>query len=102
MVKKKLQILTSLFLSQINKKKIAGVLCEVIFHPESIEVILGIGINVNMESEDLALIDQPATSLKAETQITWDKHLLLKELQHQFLIDLKYFIDNFFLNVSLI
>lgn len=78
---------------QINKKKIAGVLAEVIFHPEFTEVILGIGVNLNMEKEDLTLIDQPATSLKAETQMTWDKAQFLKELQYQFLIDLKYFVE---------
>ncbi len=78
---------------QIHQKKIAGVLAEVIFHPEFIEVILGIGINVNMQINDLALIDQPATSLKNETGLHWDKNQLLKELQYQFLLDLRRFIE---------
>ncbi len=77
---------------QIDKKKIAGVLVEVILQPEFIEVILGIGVNINMGKEDLSLIDQPATSLKEETKIHSDKKKFLKELQYQFLLDLKNFI----------
>lgn len=73
----------------INGKKMAGVLCEVIFEPDAIEVILGLGLNVNMEKEDLKNIDQSATSLKVETNCSWDKFYLLKEIQQQFLTNLK-------------
>jgi BirA family biotin operon repressor/biotin-[acetyl-CoA-carboxylase] ligase len=78
---------------QINQKKVAGILAEVIFEPAATEVILGIGVNVNMEATDIAKIDQPATSLKIETKMNWDKKQLLKELQYQFLLDLKHFIE---------
>lgn len=73
----------------IKKQKLAGVLCEVVFEPTSIEVILGLGLNVNTEKKDLVLIDQPATSLKIETGQVWDKFNLLKAIQKQFLQDLE-------------
>lgn len=79
---------------QVNGKKIAGALCETIFHPEHIEIILGFGLNVNMESEDLAAIDQPATSLKKETNRIWNKRDLQKKIQTQFLHDLELFKQN--------
>jgi BirA family biotin operon repressor/biotin-[acetyl-CoA-carboxylase] ligase len=75
----------------IHGKKIAGVLCELEFHASHIEIILGFGLNVNMEEFDLVKIDQPATSLKNETGRVWDKKILLKQIQAQFLIDLDLF-----------
>lgn len=76
---------------QLSGKKTAGVLCEVVFHEHSVEVILGIGVNLNMKREDLDRIDQPATSLKEETHREWDKALFLKKLQVQFLQHLQKF-----------
>ena len=76
---------------QLQAKKVAGVLCETVFHKNFVEIILGIGINVNMEAKDLAAIDQPATSLKHETNRLWDKKELLKKLQKQFASDLEKF-----------
>ncbi len=43
-------------------------------------ILLGIGINVNMEEADLKKIDQPATSLKLETNRVWDRQALLKKI----------------------
>ncbi len=75
----------------IDNKKIAGVLCETQFHQTHIDIILGIGVNVNMEHAPFALINQPATSLFAETGRLWDRNALLKKLQKQFLADLQKF-----------
>ncbi len=75
----------------LNGKKVAGVLCEVTFNPDSIEVILGFGLNVNMEKEDLLKIDQTATSLKNETNKPWDKQSLLEDILEAFVFDLKTF-----------
>lgn len=75
----------------IGGKKIAGVLCETEFHKTHIEVILGFGLNVNMEIEDLAKIDQPATSLKNETGKIWDKRKILREIQKQWVLDIQFF-----------
>jgi len=74
---------------QLNGKKLSGVLCETSFHPNHIDLYLGIGINVNLETTEN--IDQPATSLFLETKRKWDKTSLLKKLQKQFASDLEKF-----------
>lgn len=76
---------------QLNGKKMAGVLCETRFHSDHIDIFLGIGVNVNMDAEQLSHIDQPATSLSIETNQPWNCGSLLKKLQKQFLIDLQKF-----------
>lgn len=76
---------------QLNRKKVAGVLCETQFHPHDIEIFLGIGINVNLKPDQLTHIDQPATSLLIETKHEWDREALLKKLQKQFIVDLQKF-----------
>ncbi len=73
---------------QIHNKKVAGALCETIFHPTFIDIFLGFGLNVNMEQEDLTKIDQPATSLKEETGKIWDKNALLEKIQAEFLLQI--------------
>lgn len=74
---------------QLGGKKVSGVLCETSFHKEFVELFLGIGINVNMDTT--AQIDQPATSLFLETGHKWDKAALLKKVQKQFASDLEKF-----------
>lgn len=76
---------------QLSGKKVSGVLCETVFHKDDVELFLGIGVNVNMEKEAAAQIDQPATSLLIETGRKWDKAALLKKLQKQFEADLEKF-----------
>ena len=76
---------------QIGGKKVAGVLAETVFHKNSVQIFLGIGINVNMGKEDLDRIDQPATSLKKETHRSWDRSSFLKQLEERFLQDLDRF-----------
>jgi BirA family biotin operon repressor/biotin-[acetyl-CoA-carboxylase] ligase len=71
----------------LNGKKLCGALAE----SDGTTVFLGVGLNVNMEAEDFAEVDQKATSLKVETGRTWDKDLLLKNLQEQFEKDLATF-----------
>jgi BirA family transcriptional regulator, biotin operon repressor / biotin---[acetyl-CoA-carboxylase] ligase len=55
--------------------------------PESqaIAVLLGIGLNVNMEPELLKTISQPATSLLQLTGKTWELSEILSELTERFL-----------------
>jgi BirA family transcriptional regulator, biotin operon repressor / biotin---[acetyl-CoA-carboxylase] ligase len=72
----------------LNGKKLAGVLCETVFNPDSIQVILGFGLNVNMEEIDLLQIDQKATSLKQETGVIWNKETLLEQILAHFLTHL--------------
>ena len=73
----------------INGKKIAGILCETLDLGEHFGVILGIGINVNMDQETLDAIDQPATSLRIETEKPLSKESLINTLEAFFLEDLR-------------
>lgn len=81
---------------RLNGKKMAGILCETQFHPDAVDLFLGIGINVNLKPDELVHIDQSATSLLIETGHHWDQKILLKKLQKQFLIDLQRFQKNGF------
>lgn len=49
-----------------NGKKIGGVLCETISEPDSLCVLAGLGVNINMGPEWFTEVDQPATSLFIE------------------------------------
>lgn len=75
----------------LHRRKIAGVLCETSFSNQTVDIFLGIGLNVNMSREDLLKIDQAATSLKEETGKSWDKEDVLNKLQKQFLWNLSIF-----------
>jgi BirA family biotin operon repressor/biotin-[acetyl-CoA-carboxylase] ligase len=76
---------------QLNSKKLSGVLCETSFHDKTVDLFLGIGLNVNMEAELLSHVGQPATSLMVETGKEWDRSLLLKKILKQFAKDLESF-----------
>lgn len=76
---------------QLGGKKVAGILCETIFHSSLVDLFLGIGINVNMDQSVLMQIDQPATSLAQETGHPWDKKKLLQKIQTQFSLDVQRF-----------
>ena len=80
----------------LSNKKLSGVLCETIFQGNTVHLFLGVGINVNMDKEQLSQIDQPATSLKNETYKEWNKKELLDNLQKYFLEDLKVFLEKGF------
>ena len=75
----------------LSGKKLAGVLCEITTTQKSVEVVLGIGLNVNMRQEQLDEIDQIATSLLVETKRIWDKERLLAGLQKHLASDLERF-----------
>lgn len=72
----------------IGQKKIAGVLCETVDLKSDYGIILGAGINVNMERKLLSQIDQPATSLQNETGTTYSLTSLLDQLDLLFTKDL--------------
>lgn len=73
----------------IDKKKLAGILCETIEENNHLVVILGIGININMPQEFLQQINQPATSLLVESGYEFDKQEILSLLTKHFLQDLE-------------
>lgn len=76
---------------RLSGKKLAGVLCEAIFQKDWVQILLGFGVNVNMEKADLDRIDQPATSLKEETGRIWDRAALIQKLEIRFIADLERF-----------
>ncbi len=58
----------------IYDRKIAGILCESagIANGKIVGLAAGVGLNVNLSAEELKNIDQPATSLKNETNCNFD------------------------------
>jgi BirA family biotin operon repressor/biotin-[acetyl-CoA-carboxylase] ligase len=50
----------------VGNKKICGILSERVEHKGNTGIIVGIGLNVNMTSEEAAAIDRPATSMLIE------------------------------------
>lgn len=72
----------------LNRKKVAGILTELVVFDNTFGVVLGIGINTNMSEELLNTIDQPATSLLQLSGQTWTIEQILEPLLHQFLNNL--------------
>jgi BirA family biotin operon repressor/biotin-[acetyl-CoA-carboxylase] ligase len=73
----------------LERKKVAGILCETVNFPDRIGIVLSIGININMTQELLDTIDQPATSLAQLSGHPWTLEQILEPLVQQFLKDLK-------------
>ncbi len=65
----------------LNGKKIAGVICEIV----NGIAYLGLGLNVNTSSEELAPITPPATSLLSESGKEWDRDTLEAKILANFL-----------------
>lgn len=59
----------------INDKKIAGVLIESYIEGKNMTMLIGVGLNVNMDKEDFdSIIGRSVTSLKAELNHALDKN----------------------------
>lgn len=66
----------------VGQKKIAGILLELVGDPADIcHVVLGIGINVNMQRADE--VDQQWTSVQLETGFPVDRNALVAQLELQ-------------------
>ncbi len=72
----------------LDGKKVAGILCELLFLENSVGVVLSIGLNVNMSADYLRTVDQPATSLMQVSGHPWQMEPLLSCLVEQFGSDL--------------
>lgn len=80
----------------LSKKKVGGILAETTSVEGGVCVVVGIGLNINMEREVLQTIDRPATSLFAETGKTFDLVTILDKLTAQFTHDItRYFAHGF-------
>lgn len=69
-------------------KKASGILCEVLNIKDRYGIVMGIGINVNMDEESLKEIPTPATSLMQISGRKWELNEILTPLIFQFLKDL--------------
>ncbi len=82
---------------QINRKKVGGILCETIAEENHLVIVIGIGLNINMPVELLQLIEQPATSLKAESNTHFQITEVFQILQNYFVQHLDQFLQKGFL-----
>ncbi len=82
----------------LQGKKLGGILCETGMCENSIGVVVGIGINVNMDQKILESIDRPAISLYSAAGKRLMINDVLTALTAQFQIDLKNFLQNGFQN----
>ena len=73
----------------VGNKKICGILIETAKVGELIKVVIGIGINVNMEYSEL--IDQEWTSIKLEKKQSVDRNSIITEMINQLCITLNKF-----------
>jgi BirA family biotin operon repressor/biotin-[acetyl-CoA-carboxylase] ligase len=66
----------------VGSKKVAGILLELVGDPADVcHVVLGIGINVNMQNADE--VDQQWTSMRLESGKSFDRNVLVAELSEQ-------------------
>jgi BirA family biotin operon repressor/biotin-[acetyl-CoA-carboxylase] ligase len=73
----------------VRNKKICGILIETAKVGELTKVVIGIGINVNMEYSEL--IDQEWTSIKLEKKQSVDRNSIITEMISQLCITLNKF-----------
>ncbi len=72
----------------VNNQKIAGILLELVGDPADVcHVVLGVGINVNMQAANE--IDQAWTSMRRETGLNVDRNLLVARLNQNLQADLE-------------
>ena len=73
----------------VGNKKICGILIETAKEDELTKVVIGIGINVNMEHSEL--IDQEWTSIKLEKKQSVDRNSIITEMINQLCVTLNKF-----------
>ncbi len=78
----------------IDGKKISGILAESVFLGSEFKgVVVGIGINLNLEPDEINKIDIPATSIFNETGKTVDKSEFLNRFLNNFTTRYDNFLD---------
>ena len=80
----------------IERKKIGGILAETTLIDGQLSFMLGIGLNVNMDPDDLEALDQPATSLYTETGKMRPVEQVIESLTTEFQKNLEIFLENGF------
>ena len=64
----------------IDRAKICGILLERSDQKQTNAIVIGIGLNVNMDGTTAALIDPPATSMRLETGREYDLENVLEQI----------------------
>ena len=86
---------------QVNGKKISGILAEAVIDGGILRgLILGFGVNLNVEKEKLLEINQPATALNIETGNFIDRNIFLEKLLDKFCLMYDKFIEEGFLLIK--
>ncbi len=79
----------------ISGKKISGILAESVFVGSEFKgVIVGVGINLNLDGLDIKNIDIPATSIFLETNKRTDKDEFLSKFMESFINSYDNFLNN--------
>ena len=81
----------------MNGKKISGILAEAVFKKNDFAgLVLGLGLNLNMQKEELKQIDKPATSLNLETKKQFTKDEIMQKIINKFFENYNTFLKNGF------
>ena len=69
----------------VNGKKIAGILSETSFSGDKFQgIVVGLGLNIDLNKKDLEQIDIPATSLRLEAEKEVNSDLFIEQLVKRF------------------
>lgn len=85
---------------RVNKAKIAGILCESVIKGKKPSLALGIGVNLNMNEEELAQIPQKAASLNLLTGKNIDKNEFANRLCEEFFKNYEKFLEKGFPSIK--
>ncbi len=80
----------------IGKKKLGGILCEVVQCDFGYAVVVGLGLNINMPKSYFDKIDRPATSLLEELGSVQDREHISERIHKQFILYLTLFLEKGF------
>lgn len=85
----------------IDEKKISGILAETVFKENKLQgLIIGIGVNLNANENDLKNIDKKATALNIETDVKIDKEKFLNIFLTYFFENYEQFLNNGFKSIK--
>jgi BirA family biotin operon repressor/biotin-[acetyl-CoA-carboxylase] ligase len=81
----------------VKNKKIAGILTQTSLQGNQTKgIVIGIGLNIGMDDNDINVIDQPATAINLEQSDNVDTNTCLKQLLDIFFQDLNNFYQSGF------
>jgi len=85
----------------LNGKKVCGILAESVFRGGKLKgIVLGIGVNLNANLENLNEIDRPATSVNIELGQTVNKQDFMQKILEKFFADYDEFLEKGFVYIK--